>query len=287
MKIIVTGATGKLGGLVVKHLLNKTSADQIVVVARDLKKAASYIDHGIEVRYGDYNDIESLQKAFSGGDKLLLVSSSATDDTLRILQHTKVIKAAKDAQLKHIAYTGYAFAESSDRPLSYLHASTEYAIRTTNIPYTFLRNCFYTEIFVTEEIKSAVESGVLANNAGNGKLNTVTRNDLALAAATVLTEEGHENKSYNFTASKLWSFEDLASIISQVSNKNVVYKAVSFDEYKKILINAEVPEPVAMMMAGVYQAVSNGEAAKSSNDLAHFIGNPTPLVETVRQVLNN
>ena len=286
MRIIITGATGNLGGLVVKHLLNKISTGQIVVVARDLEKAASLAALGIEVRRGDYDDIESLQKAFAGGDKLLFVSSSAPDDTLRILQHAKVLKAARDAQIKHIAYTGYAFAESSTRPLSYLHASTEYAIRTTRIPYTFLRNSFYTELFVNEEIKGTVESGVIINNAGDGKLNTVTRSDLALAAATVLTGEGHENKSYNLASSQLWSFKDLASIISQVSGKNVIYKPVSFDEYKEILYNAGLPEPVARMLAGMYQEVSKGEDAKPSNDLDYLIGSSTPLIETVRQVLN-
>jgi NAD(P)H dehydrogenase (quinone) len=285
MKIIITGATGNLGGLAVKHLLNKVSADQIAVVARDLKKAAPLAETGLEVRYGDYDDMESMEKAFAGGDKLLIVSSSSQDDTQRVLQHAKVVKAAANARIGHIAYTGYAFAEDSDLPLRFVHIATENAIRTTNIPYTFLRNCFYAELFVTSEIKAAVETGILTNNAGDGKINAVTRSDLALAAAVVLTGEGHENKTYNLTNSRLWSYTELAEAISQVSGKKIVYKAMSFEAYKETLIQSGLSELAAAITAGVYQSVLNGESAGFSGDLEKLIGSPTPLTDIVKEIL--
>lgn len=287
MKIIVTGATGQFGGLVIKYLLDNVSPSEIIAVVRDMAKASHLANLGVEVRQGDYNNIESLKGAFSGGHKLLFVSSPELDDTLRILQHANVVKAARDAQIRHIAYTSYAFAESSVLPLSNVHASTEYAIRTTNISYTFLRHSLYTDVFVTAELKDSVKSGVIVNNVGNGKLNTVTRNDLARAASVVLSGEGHENKSYNLVASKLWSYEDLASIVSKVSGKKVVYKAVSFDEYKNMLKSAGLPEAVVMMVAGINKAVSEGETSRTSDELERLIGSTTPLAETVRQILNS
>jgi NAD(P)H dehydrogenase (quinone) len=285
MSIVITGATGQLGGLVIQHLLNKkVPASEIVASVRNVEKASALADLGIEVRYGDYNDGASLEKAFAGASKLLFIPSPDTDDTLRIVQHANVVKSARDAGVKHIAYTGYAFAEESNIPLAQVHLATEYSIRTTNIPYTFLRNSLYTEVFVNPALRASVEHGAVVTNAGSGRLNSVTRSDLALAAATVLIGEGHENKTYNLVSNQTWSFDDLADILSEVSGKKVVHQSVSFEEEKSILVNAGLPESVAVVIAGIYNAISEGETSRTSDDLQKLIGTLTPLKETVKQV---
>jgi NAD(P)H dehydrogenase (quinone) len=285
MSIYVTGATGELGGLVIQNLLKQVPANQITAIVRNVEKASPLADLGIEVRHGDYNDPESLQKAFVGADKLLFISSPDSDDTLRIVQHANVTKAARDAGVKHIAYTGFAFAEASHIPLAQVHLATEHAILTTNIPYTFLRNSLYTEVFVNPDLNVSIEHGALVTNTGKGTLNTVTRADLAAAAAAVLTGQGHENKTYTLVSDTAWSFDELARLISKASGKNVVHQAVSFEEQKNILLGAGLPESVAMLIAGIYQAVSEGETAQTSTDLRMLVGSPTPLEETVKQLL--
>ncbi len=285
MSIFVTGATGQLGSLVIQHLLQKVPASEITAVVRNVEKASALANLGVEVRHGDYLVPESLYKAFAGASKLLFISSPDADDTLRIVQHANVVKAARDAGVKHIAYTGYAFAEQSAIPLAQVHLATEHAIRTTNIPYTFLRNSLYTELFVNPGLAASVEHGALVTNAGSGTINTATRSDLAKAAATVLTEEGHEYKTYNLVSNQTWNFDDLAHIVSKVSGKNVVHRSVTFEEEKHILVNAGLPEPVAVLMANIYNAVSDGETSKTSDDLQKLIGSLTPLEETVKQAL--
>lgn len=287
MSIVVTGATGQLGGLVIQHLLKKVPASQIVASVRNVKKASNLADLGVEVRYGDYNDFESMKKSFAGASKVLFISSPDYDNTLRVRQHANVVQAARDAGVKHIVYTGYAFAEESKLSLAHLHLATEYAIRTTNIPYTFLRNSLYTEVFVNPGLKAAVEHGALVTNAGSGRLNTVTRNDLALAAATVLTEDGHENRTYTLVSNQTWSFDDLAQILTKLSGKKVVHRSVSFDEAKENFVKSGLPEPFAVEVAKIYQAIAEGETAKTSDDLQKLIGSVTPLEEIVIQVLRN
>ncbi|MDF2958327.1 MAG: NmrA family transcriptional regulator [Paenibacillus sp.] len=287
MSIYVTGATGELGGLVIQKLLAIVPANQITAIVRNVEKASSLAVLGIEIRHGDYLDPESLQKAFAGADKLLFVSSPDSDDTLRIVQHANVVKAARDAGVKHIVYTGFAFAEESVIPLAQVHLATEHAIRTTNIPYTFLRNSLYTEVFVNPGLGASVEHGAVVTNTGSGRINSVSRSDLALAAAAVLTGEDHENKTYTLVSNETWSFDDLAEIISEVTGKKVVHQTVSFDEQKQILIGAGLPEPVAALIAGIYNAVAEGETAKTSTDLQKLIGSPTPLKEAVKQALQS
>ncbi|AIE59791.1 SDR family oxidoreductase [Bacillus methanolicus] len=283
MSIVVTGATGILGGLVIEHLLKNVPANEIIASVRNVEKASNLAELGVEVRYGDYLDMASMKKSFEGAKKVLFISSPDTDNTLRVRQHANVVQAARDAGVKHIAYTGYAFGEESQVSLAHVHMATEYAIRTTNIPYTFLRNSLYTEVFVNPGLNAAIESGELITNTGNGVLNTVTRKDLALAAATVLTEEGHENKSYNLVNPQPWSFNELAQVITEVTGKKVVHRSVTFDEMKEYLVKAGLPEPVAEFSAEIYQAVSEGETSKTSEDLTKLIGTPTPLKEVVKQ----
>ncbi len=251
-----------------------------------MEKASSLAGLGIEVRYGDYTKPESLQQAFSGASKLLFISSPDSDDTLRVVQHANVVKAARDAGVQHIAYTGYAFGEESIVPLAQVHLATEHAIRTTGIPYTFLRNSLYTEVFINPGLGASVEHGAIVTNTGRGTVNSVTRSDLALAAATVLAGEGHENKTYNLVSNQTWSFDDLAQIVSEVTGKKKSFTSPFPSKKKKnILLNAGLPEPIAVLMAGIYHAVSVGETSKTSDDLVKLIGTLTPLKDTVKQAL--
>lgn len=286
MSIVVTGATGQLGGWVIKHLLKKVPANQIVAVARNAEKAAALAELGVAVRHGDYAQPESLLEAFRDAARLLFISSPDADDMLRVVQHANVVKAARDAGVPHIAYTGYAFAEQSVIPLAHVHLATEHAIRTANIPYTFLRNPLYTEVFVNPDLAASAGRGAIVTNTGTGAINSATRSDLALAAATVLTEEGHENKTYNLVSSQTWSYDELARIVSDITGKTVVHQAVSYEEERAMLAEAGLPEPVIALVAGIYQAVAGGETARTADDLRKLIGSETPLRETVKEALN-
>lgn len=285
MSIVITGATGELGSLVVQYLLEKVPANTIAVSVRQPEKASALAERGIDVRYGDYDDPASLEKAFAGASKLLLVSSPSYNDTERVRQHATAIEAAKKAGVGQIVYTGLAYAERVSLSLAHVHLATEHALRTTGIPFTVLRNAFYTHVFVNPGLKAAVERGELVTSAGSGKLNTATRDNLALAAATVLAEEGHENKTYELTAPQPWSFDELAQILSEVSGKKVIHRSISESEIGAELRKAGVPEQFIPFQIVLYRAISNGEFASTSGDLQKLIGSKlTSLRESVQQI---
>ncbi|MFM9327787.1 SDR family oxidoreductase [Paenibacillus mesotrionivorans] len=284
MKIVITGATGALGGHVIRHLLQTVPAAHIVAVARHPEKAAALAELGVEIRQGDYDDPSSLASAFQGGTKLLFISSPSMDDALRVVQHAQVVKAARDAGVRHIAYTGFAFAE--DNPFALVHLATEYAIRAAGIPYTFLRNAGYLEFFVNPAaVQANLRSGRIITNSGQGRVNAVSRYDLALAAATVLTGEGHENKTYTLVSGAPWSFDELAGLLTELSGTTVAHQAVSFEEEKRMLVQAGLPEAVAQMTAYIYSTVSEGKMERGGSDLARLIGSETPLREHIRGAL--
>jgi NAD(P)H dehydrogenase (quinone) len=287
-KIVITGVTGQLGGLVVKHLLDKgVSADQIRGVARDPEKAAELSAQGIEIVRGDYDDPASLPKAFEGASKLLFVSASSFDNTLRIRQHASVVEAARNAGVGQIVYTSIASPDKMKLGLENVHLATEYMIKTTNLPYTFLRNTFYLEILVNEGLRGSVASGELVTSAPSGRMNYATRNDMALATATVLTGAGHENRTYELTSPQTFSYDEFAAVLSEVAGKTIKHRAVTPQQAYDGLVQAGVPAAMAgFIVHGVYAAIEGGQFSATSNDLVELIGSAyTSPKEAVRQVL--
>lgn len=286
-KIIVTGASGHLGSAAIRHLIDLgVQAGDIVGIVRDKEKAAALAELGIELRLGDYDNAASLPAAFEGGEKLLFVSASSMDNTLRIRQHATVVEAARNAGIKHIAYTGIAFGERMTIGLENVHLATEYMIRTTGADYTFLRNGFYLELLVNEGTPGIAASGAVISAAPTGKLNYVTRDNLARAAAVVLTQEGHANKIYELTAPQPFSYDEYAAVLSEVSGKPVAHKALPALEAVSTLVSAGVPEGGAGFLIHVIDgAIERGEFAHPSNDLIDLIGDAyTPLKSAVESV---
>ena len=144
MKILITGATGMLGVKVVQALLERVPTEQLAVSVRDLAKAERFKEQRIEIRQADYEDPASLEAAFTGIDRLLLISSQGDDET-RIRQHSNVIYAAERTGVGLLVYTSVSKAETSSLPVAEVHRQTEAAIIKSGIPYTFLRNNWYVE----------------------------------------------------------------------------------------------------------------------------------------------
>src|SRR5689334_6668709 len=119
--IVVTGASGALGQLVVEGLLEKVPAAQIVAAVRDPAKVAHLAARGVQVRRADYTDSASLDSAFAGADRVLLVSGNEVGK--RTAQHLAVVEAAKRAGLKLLAYTSILRADSSPLRLAEEHVA--------------------------------------------------------------------------------------------------------------------------------------------------------------------
>lgn len=287
-KIAVTGASGQLGGMVVRRLLNLgVPADQVMAIVRNPDKAERLRQLGVEIRTGDYDVPYTLASAFNGVEKLLFISSSSLDNTLRIRQHASVVEAARDAGVQHVFYTGLAFAEQMKLGLENVHLATEYMIRTMGVPYTFLRNGFYMDILVNDSLKHAVAAGEIITSAPTGAMNYVTRENLALAAATVLTGSGHENRTYELTAPEPFTYDAFAAILSEQSGKPVRHRPVTPEEAFQSMTDAGAsPEMAGFMVHGVYAAIESGQFAHPSRDLVELIGDAyTSVRQAVALVL--
>ncbi|MFE7108685.1 SDR family oxidoreductase [Streptomyces sp. NPDC057575] len=279
MSIVVTGATGELGRLVVEQLLATAPASGIAAVVRDAEKAAPLAARGVELRVADYDRPESLKDAFRAGDRVLLISGNEVGR--RVPQHTAVIDAAKAAGVAQLAYTGILGGPAADFRLAAEHKVTEQLILDSGLPHTFLRNGWYTENY-TANLAPVLEHGAVVANAGEGRVASATRADYAAAAAAVLTDEGHIGAAYELSGDVAWSLAEYAAEISRATGKEIAYRNVPAATHQEILVGAGVPEFFAEILVDVDEAIARGLLATTSGDLARLIGRPTtPLAETV------
>ena len=283
MSIVVTGATGSLGRLVIEELLNRVPAERVTAVVRDEAKAADLAARGVEVRVADYDDPASLAHAFRAGDRVLLISGSEVGR--RVPQHTAVIKAAEAAGVAQLAYTGILGGPEADFDLAAEHKVTEQAILDSGLPHTFLRNGWYHENY-TAQLPGVLAHGAVVGSAGEGRIASAARADYAAAAAAVLTGDGHLNRVHELSGDTAWGLAEYAAEVARQSGKEVAYASVTPDEHLAILTGAGVPEGFAAILVDVDAAIARGRLAGTSGDLARLIGRPTtPVAAAVTAAL--
>ena len=276
--IMVTGASGHLGHLIINALLKTLPASQIVAGARKTAKASDLVARGIVVREVDYDHPETLDKAFAGIDTLLLISSNEVGK--RVSQHKAVIEAAKRAGVKLLAYTSLLHADTSVLGLTEEHRQTEAALRTSGIPYVLLRNGWYTENYL-DSVPSALQHGIFLGSAKEGRIASATRQDYADAAAAVLlSKEKQGGKIYELAGDESYTLTDLAAEVSRQTGKEIMYKDVPEDDYRAVLINAGLPEPFAAMLAESDTGASQGALYDETHDLSRLTGRPTTSLKT-------
>jgi NAD(P)H dehydrogenase (quinone) len=283
--ILVTGASGKLGHLVIQELLKRVPAQSIVAGGRDLAKLSHLKALGVEVRRVDYDDPSTLETALSGIDKLLLISSSEVGK--RIAQHRAVVSAAKKAGVGLLAYTSILNADTTKMALAAEHKATEEAIRASELPFVLLRHGWYAENY-TERIPTMLEHGVLLGSAGSGRVAPATRADFAAAAAAVLTSAGHEGKVYELAGDTGLTLPELAAEISRAAGKPVAYQDLPAEQYVAVLSSVGVPPAFAEVLADCDLGLARGELNDSTGDLRRLIGRPTtPFAEAVQAALRS
>jgi len=275
MKLLVTGATGKLGAKIVETLLKTVPASQVAVSVRNPEKAESLRARGVDVRQGDFDRPESLDAAFAGIDRLLIISADGDTET-RIRQHTNAAEAAARAKVGFIAYTSLANAADSKLFLAPPHQAAEQAILKTGIPYSFLRNNWYLENEASG-IQGAKAGAPWVTSAGTGRVGWALQQEYAEAAAAVLTGSGHENTVYELSG-PLLTQEQFVAELSAVLGKSIPVQQVDDDAYADIMKGAGVPEFLLPFLVGIQQGIRDGELEIESGDFEKLLGRPlTPL----------
>ncbi|MES2613218.1 MAG: SDR family oxidoreductase [Pseudomonadota bacterium] len=281
--IAITGASGNLGRLVLSHLLRLVPPDQIVATVRDVAKADDLRALGVQVRQADYDRPVTLAQAFEGADKLLLISAVVPGQ--RFGQHKAVIDAAKRAGVKLLAYTSMLRADSSRLSLAAEHERTEEYLRRSGLDFVLLRNGWYLEND-TGALEGAIAHGTIIGSSADGRLASASRADYAEAAARVLTQQGHENKTYELAGDVSFSMAEFAAEVSRQASVPVAYQNLPGGKYAEVLLGFGLPQMIVDVVVDASQKASLGELDSTSRDLSGLIGRPTtPYSEAIRLAL--
>lgn len=278
--LIVTGANGKLGRLVVEELAKRGPASGIGVSVRDPEKARALEERGVRVRRGDFDDAASLAHAFEGARRVLVVSSNSSGDQA-VRHHLTAIEAAKAAGARRILYTSHVGA-SATSPFAPMvdHAATEDALRSSGVPFTSLRNGFYVESAILM-LGAAVTTGDLAVPE-DGAVSWTSHADLAEAAAVLMSEEGtDESATLELTASEAIDMNGIAAIVSELAGRTVRRVVTSDADYRAGMVARGVPEARADMMVGLFRASRLGQFSRVDPTLARLLGRPPARLREV------
>jgi NAD(P)H dehydrogenase (quinone) len=281
-KILVTGASGHLGGLIVKHLLEtqKVAAADLVVGSRDPAKLASLVEKGIEARKVDFDDKAGLAAAFSGIDNLLIVS---TDELVtpgkRLVQHKAAVEAATAANVGRIFYTSLPQAENS--PISFApdHFGTEQAIKASGLAYTILRNSWYMEnLFLG--LPAAFASGHWYTSAGDGKTAYIAREDVARATAAALAKPASGNVVLTLSGEKAYGTAEIAALARAATGKPLEIVSLTDGQLTEGMIAAGLPAPIVPTFVSFDTATREGKLGLVTSDARDLIGAPLKTLES-------
>jgi len=279
----VTGATGHFGRRAVQELLARgVPASDVVAVVRTPAKADNLAARGVQVREGDYSRPDTLPSALAGVDRLLFVSGSEVGQ--RVSQHLAVIEAVKASGVSRVAYTSILNADDTSNPLAPEHQVTEQALRTAGVPFTLLRNGWYTENY-TGQLRQYLERGEILGAAGTGKVSAAPREEYAVAAVAALLSDKGEQVVYEL-GGPAFDFGELARTVSDVAGKPVTYRDLPVEDYAAALQQAGLDAGTAQFVAAIDATIARGELETTSQDLERLLGRPaTSLAEAVRAAL--
>ena len=272
MSIVVTGATGQFGRHAIEALLARgVPAAEIVATGRAIDKIGDLAARGVTVRKADFDDPATLKDAFAGADKILLVSGS--EPGKRIPQHRNAVDAAKEAGVSLLAYTSAPRADATELKLAEEHAATERYIRDSGVPYAFLRNSWYFEVY-TAQIPAQLEHGI-TGAAGEGKISAAARADYAEGAAAVLVAPEQAGKVYELGGDTAFTMAEYAAELSRQTGKPVEYHDVPLEEHTAKLEGYGMPRPLAEVIADIDAGIKRGDILSDSHELSKLIGHPT------------
>ncbi|MEN9353949.1 MAG: Family ership [Fibrobacterota bacterium] len=285
--LLVTGAAGHLGRATLEHLL-KAGHTRLVATTRNPDALADFAARGVEIRKADFDDATTLEAAFQGVDRMLLISTSSFDyPGQRLEQHKRAIGAAAAADVKHILYTSVVRADEAESPmiLAIDHRATEAALIESGLDYTILRNNWYAENMVGD-VQHALATGTLATATGEGKVGWVTRDDCARAAAAALASSFTGKRIVDVTGPEALSFGEIAQILSQVSGKEITFAPLPSSVRQEILVQIGLPAGFAQVLVNSEESIAQGWLATVSSDVETLTGTKaTSLAEFLRTLV--
>jgi uncharacterized protein YbjT (DUF2867 family) len=266
--ILVSGATGSLGRLVVRELA--AAGASVRAMVRDPAAATGLAAPGVEIVQGDLEDPDSLDAALRGVDTAFLFPPA----TMRqVKQEANFIDAVQRAGTGRVVKLSLISADpKSPGPIPQWHGMAEKRLESSGVRYTHLRPTFYmqTMLCFAAPIRQ-IDTFCLPLHCARVAL--VDIRDVASATASVLLGDGHDGRTYVLTGSESLDFSEVAAQLSATVGRPIAYKPITPEEFKAIILKHwKMIEPYADATVSIWRGVGSGSYAPVRSDLATLIG---------------
>lgn len=267
MKIGVSGASGKLGSATIAALQGLASGHGIVGVSRTPEALPSTV----EARFGDYDQPDSLASAYAGLDRLLIIPTTDMRPGQRTVQHLAAVDAAVAAGVGHVSLMSSAGTRRAEEPDIWgCYFPAEQRLMRTAGAWSILRMNFYAEAFV-QEVRSALDRGAIAG-IGDGRVGYVSRDDLARAAAGLLTGDGHDGAIYTGTGPESLSGAERAAVAGAVAGRPLRYVELTEEAFRAALAQAGLPPPIVAVVVSIRTRFAMGGFDIVTGDIERLSG---------------
>jgi uncharacterized protein YbjT (DUF2867 family) len=289
-KFVLTGSSGELGSRVLRHLLKLgINPKDIIISAFNMKGVPSEIvNKGIEIRHGDYNRKEILEKSFQSGDILFLISTTTLSIDKRTAEHRNAIEVAKNLGIKHIFYTSTTCGDTRETQIKAAHINTEELLKTSGLKYTIIREGIYSEAYpVFAGYFDPVTTTEIVIPA-DGAISFASREDLAEATAKLLfSHSDYENQTIILTGQKTYTIKKIGALLSEILDREIPVRTVSMQEYIERNLKDQ-NELWVRLWATTYGALQRGELARVDYTLEKLLERPLITFEqTLRNMLSH
>lgn len=279
-KIVVTGATGALGSDVVAQLLRFAPAEELGVSVRRPEAAANLAVRGVRVRQGDFDKPKTLNAAFAGAQRLLIISTRTVENHARFAQHRNAIDAAKRCGVRHVYYTSVVQRAGSLSDLAPGHLDTETYLAESGLAHTILRNGHYMEN-LPMFLGASIATGDLALPP-DGPTAWVSRADLAEGIARLMLGGGHEGETLLLTGPTALDFREIAEIASRIIERPITRRVIDNQTYLDRLVAGGIPKAVARSLVSGFASRAAGELSDVDLTLKETVSRP---LRTIAEVL--
>jgi len=277
MKLGITGASGQMGTALVRHALTRTAPSNLVAITRNVDKLAEVKAQGVEVRSGDFSNAAGLAAAFHGIDRLVMIPTGDLVPGVRIGQHKTAIEAAAKAGVKHVIYVSSVSPRPGSNVLLDSHFATEQALIGSGMSWTFLRMSVYMDSLVNAA-KQAAASGTYSAVPGAAAA-YITRDDIAAAAAGLLTSDGHQGITYHATGTESLIQAEVAEAIAKASGKRVAFAEMTAHQQQEGLVGMGLPPFLVDGIMGFHSAIRAGAFDLVTHDVERLTGTPAETLE--------
>ncbi|MFJ5300875.1 SDR family oxidoreductase [Pseudomonas sp. NPDC088368] len=287
--VLITGASGRLGRAVVSLAAARDDVN-VIAASRSPEKLSALQSLNVTLRKADFDRPELLVDAFTGVDRLLLISTDELHAPgKRIVQHQAAIDAAREAGVKHIVYTSMPNPERAQTiPFAPDHTATEQALKASGIRHTILRVAWYAENLIELGILPlALSTGTWLTSSGEGAIPYIMRKDVARAACAALLDTGTRSRTLDITGPAALTVNEMAATLSHLSQKALRVVSLGDAELLDRLLAANIPPPVAPMIVATDATARAGHFNIVSNAVKALTGQPpTAFADFARQAFN-